>query len=129
MALSRSWDRGSGPRALLACAEGELHDLPLLGFGLCLREQGWRISYLGADTPVASVVEAAQALAPGRRRDLRHHLRRVRRQRNSAQGGGAPCSAVGRGCGGERAGRPHHAIGHPVGDVVLAAETLAAGVD
>ncbi len=37
---------------------------PLLGFGLVLRGQGWRIGYLGADTPVASVVEAAEALAP-----------------------------------------------------------------
>jgi DNA-binding transcriptional MerR regulator/methylmalonyl-CoA mutase cobalamin-binding subunit len=64
MALARSWDRGSGPRALLACVEGELHDLPLLCFGLVLRGHGWRISYLGADTPVISVVEAARALAP-----------------------------------------------------------------
>ena len=64
MALARVWDRGGGPRALLACAEGELHDLPLLAFGLVLREHGWRISYLGADTPVASVVEAARTLAP-----------------------------------------------------------------
>jgi len=63
-ALARSWDRGSGPRALLACAEGELHDLPLLCFGLALRGRGWRISYLGADTPVVSVVEAARTLAP-----------------------------------------------------------------
>jgi DNA-binding transcriptional MerR regulator len=64
MALSRSWDRGTGPRALLACAEGELHDLPLLSFGLALRGQGWRISYLGADTPVASLVDAARTLSP-----------------------------------------------------------------
>lgn len=64
MALARSWDRGSGPRALVACAERELHDLPLLCFGLVLRGHGWRISYLGADTPVSSVVEAAKALAP-----------------------------------------------------------------
>jgi MerR family transcriptional regulator, light-induced transcriptional regulator len=64
MALARSWDRGSGPRALIACAEGELHDLPLVGFGLVLRGHGWRISYLGADTPVASIVEAAEALGP-----------------------------------------------------------------
>jgi methanogenic corrinoid protein MtbC1 len=63
MALARSWDRGSGPRALIACAEGELHDLPLLCFGLVLRGHGWRISYLGADTPVASIVEAAESLA------------------------------------------------------------------
>jgi methanogenic corrinoid protein MtbC1 len=64
MGLARSWDRGAGPRALLACVEGELHDLPLLCFGLALRGRGWRISYLGADTPVASLVEAARALEP-----------------------------------------------------------------
>jgi DNA-binding transcriptional MerR regulator len=63
-ALARAWDRGTGPRALLACAAGERHDLPLVGFGLALRGRGWRIGYLGADTPVVSVVEAARALAP-----------------------------------------------------------------
>jgi DNA-binding transcriptional MerR regulator len=128
MALSRSWDRGSGPRALLACAEGELHDLPLLGFGLCLREQGWRISYLGADTPVASVVEAAQALAPAavvisgttsgafdvsatRLREVALH---------------APLWVAGAAAS-VRVARTAHA-GYLGGDVVLAAETLAAGV-
>jgi DNA-binding transcriptional MerR regulator len=64
LALARSWDLGTGPRAVLACVEGELHDLPLLCFGLALRSRGWRVSYLGADTPVASVVEAAVGLAP-----------------------------------------------------------------
>src|SRR5512144_3219889 len=59
-ALARTWDRGAGPRALLACVEGERHDLPLVGFGLALRGHGWRISYLGADTPAASIVEAAR---------------------------------------------------------------------
>jgi len=64
MSLARSWDRGSGPRALLACVEGEQHDLPLLCFGLALRGHGWRISYLGADTPIASLVDAVRALTP-----------------------------------------------------------------
>jgi methanogenic corrinoid protein MtbC1 len=63
-ALSRFWDRGAGRRAVLACVEGERHDLPLIGFGLALRTHGWRIGYLGADTPVASIVEAARVLAP-----------------------------------------------------------------
>jgi DNA-binding transcriptional MerR regulator len=62
--LARGWDRGAGPRALLACVEGERHDLPLVGFGLVLRGHGWRISYLGAETPVASIVEAARELLP-----------------------------------------------------------------
>jgi DNA-binding transcriptional MerR regulator len=64
LGLARGWDRGSGPRALLACPAGEQHDLPLIAFGLALREHGWRITYLGADTPVATIDETASALRP-----------------------------------------------------------------
>jgi methanogenic corrinoid protein MtbC1 len=35
-----------------------------LCFGLALREHGWRITYLGADTPVGDVVVACRDLAP-----------------------------------------------------------------
>lgn len=63
-ALARGWGGGVGPRALLACQPGERHDLGLLCFGLALRERGWRIAYLGADTPVRDVAEAAEALSP-----------------------------------------------------------------
>jgi MerR family transcriptional regulator, light-induced transcriptional regulator len=62
--LARGWGRGDGPRALLACPEGERHDLGLIAFGLSLRERGWRIHYLGPDTPVESVEEAAQRTVP-----------------------------------------------------------------
>ncbi len=54
----------SGPLAILACPPGELHDIGLLVFGLVLRARGWRIAYLGANTPIASVAEAAERLAP-----------------------------------------------------------------
>jgi DNA-binding transcriptional MerR regulator len=64
LGLARGWDRGFGPRVLLACAPGEQHDLGLICFGLALRERGWRISYLGADTPIDSVSSAALAVAP-----------------------------------------------------------------
>src|SRR5215210_1145864 len=64
LGLARSWDRGVGPRALLACPPGEQHDLSLIAFGLSLREQGWRITYLGADTPVATIAETATTLRP-----------------------------------------------------------------
>ena len=94
MALARSWDRGSGPRALLACVEGELHDLPLLCFGLVLRGHGWRISYLGADTPVASVVEAARALAPDAVVVSGTIDRRLRRRRGDPPRGRAPCPSL-----------------------------------
>ncbi len=64
LGLARGWDRGSGPRALLACAPGEMHELGLIVFGLALREHGWRITYLGADTPIDTLQAAAAALAP-----------------------------------------------------------------
>jgi MerR family transcriptional regulator, light-induced transcriptional regulator len=64
LGLARDWGRGLGELCLLACAPGERHDLGLIVFGLALRTRGWRIGYLGADTPVDSVISAAGALAP-----------------------------------------------------------------
>jgi MerR family transcriptional regulator, light-induced transcriptional regulator len=64
LGLARGWDRGLGPRVLLACAPEEQHDLGLTCFGLALRERGWRIGYLGADTPIDSVASAARAFEP-----------------------------------------------------------------
>jgi DNA-binding transcriptional MerR regulator len=62
--LARGWGQGVGPRAVLACPSGELHDLGLLCFGLILREQGWRITYLGADTPIRDIAEMLHELPP-----------------------------------------------------------------
>jgi methanogenic corrinoid protein MtbC1 len=64
LAVARLWGRGSGPVALLACAPGELHDISLLAFGLVLRSHGWRIVFLGADTPITTVAEAAGSTQP-----------------------------------------------------------------
>jgi MerR family transcriptional regulator, light-induced transcriptional regulator len=64
LGLARGWDRGLGPRALLACAPGEQHDLALIVFGLALRERGWRITYLGPDTPIDSLENTARTLEP-----------------------------------------------------------------
>ncbi len=61
--LARGWDAGHGPRALLACPSGERHDLGLLCFGLALRERGWRVWFLGADTPVAEIRDGAALVA------------------------------------------------------------------
>ena len=55
---------GGGPRALLACPPGERHDLGLIVFGLALRNRGWRIDFLGSDTPTTSLVDAARAIQP-----------------------------------------------------------------
>ena len=59
LGLARGWDRGVGPRAVLACAPEERHELALIVFGIALRAQGWRVTYLGADTPVGSIDPAA----------------------------------------------------------------------
>jgi MerR family transcriptional regulator, light-induced transcriptional regulator len=64
LGLARGWDGGAGPRALLACPPGELHDLALIAFGLALRARGWRITYVGADTPLSTLGEMALKLRP-----------------------------------------------------------------
>src|SRR5579875_3452280 len=74
-ALARGWGAGVGPRALLACQPGERHDLGLLCFGLALRERGWRIAYLGADTPLADVIGAARELSAAQIKALRKQAR------------------------------------------------------
>jgi DNA-binding transcriptional MerR regulator len=58
LSLARGWGRRSGPRTVLACAPGELHDLPLIAFGLALANRGGAVTYLGPDTPVASIHDA-----------------------------------------------------------------------
>src|SRR5581483_8061056 len=64
LGLARGWGLGLGPSVVLACAPGEQHDLGLIGFAVALRSRGWRIVYLGADTPLESVVDAARSSAP-----------------------------------------------------------------
>jgi DNA-binding transcriptional MerR regulator/methylmalonyl-CoA mutase cobalamin-binding subunit len=64
LGLARGWGRGLGPRVVLACAPGEQHDLGLIAFGLALRARGWRIVYLGADTPLESVADTARETEP-----------------------------------------------------------------
>ena len=64
LALARGWVLGGGPRALLACAPDEQHDLGLIAFGLALRARGWRITYLGPSTPVTTLAEAARLTQP-----------------------------------------------------------------
>src|SRR5512142_802973 len=62
--LARSWGSGHGPQALLACPPGELHDIALMVFGIVLNRNGWRIDYLGANTPVEELERAVDASHP-----------------------------------------------------------------
>ena len=65
LGLTRGWGAGGGPWAVLACPPGERHDLGLICFGLALWRRGWRIAFLGADSPVATVAETAADLDAG----------------------------------------------------------------
>lgn len=64
LALARGWGGGEGRRALLACPGGEFHDIGLIAFGLALRERGWRVAFLGGDTPIETLRAAAEATRP-----------------------------------------------------------------
>jgi len=64
LGLARGWGAGGGPLALLACVPGDQHDIGLICFGLALRGRGWRISFLGPDTPHATIAGAAKEFAP-----------------------------------------------------------------
>jgi DNA-binding transcriptional MerR regulator len=64
LGLARGWGTGSGPLAVLACPPGERHDLGLIVFGVALRDQGWRVAFLGVDTPLGTLGNAAAQLSP-----------------------------------------------------------------
>jgi MerR family transcriptional regulator, light-induced transcriptional regulator len=62
--LARGWGNGHGPRAVLACPPGELHDLALMVFGIVLNRNGWRIDYLGMNTPIEELTRTVDARHP-----------------------------------------------------------------
>jgi methanogenic corrinoid protein MtbC1 len=64
LGLARGWGQGRGPFPVLACPPGERHDMGLMIFGIALHAQGWRIAFLGADTPADSIVDATTRLRP-----------------------------------------------------------------
>lgn len=64
LGLARDWDAGDGPRLLLACLPGEAHDLGLVMFGLLAARRGWRITFLGADTPLDTLEASVRDLRP-----------------------------------------------------------------
>jgi DNA-binding transcriptional MerR regulator len=64
LGLARGWGQGRGPAAVLACLPGEQHDLGLVAFGITLYRRGWRIVYLGPDTPIATIRHATDAVTP-----------------------------------------------------------------
>ena len=66
LALGTTWHEGDGPLALLGCGPGEHDTVHLLVLALALRRRGWRLVYLGADTPAGVFADVAAELAPQR---------------------------------------------------------------
>ena len=104
LGLARGWGLGLGPAAVLACLPGEQHDLGLIAFGLALRARGWRIVYLGSDTPIETVEEASRQLDPSlvvlvavsddRVRPVVAQLRALAGRHQLALGGGAAANGA-----------------------------------
>jgi MerR family transcriptional regulator, light-induced transcriptional regulator len=64
LGLAQGWGQGQGPGAILACLPGEHHELGLLVFGVALHRRGWRITYLGTDSPIGPIADIARSVVP-----------------------------------------------------------------
>ena len=64
LGLGRDWGSAAGPHLLLACLPGEEHDLGTAMFGVLVARRGWRVTFLGADTPLDTVATCAELLRP-----------------------------------------------------------------
>ena len=64
LGLAQGWGQGRGPGAILACVPGEQHELGLLAFGVALHRRGWRITYLGTDSPIGPIADIARSVVP-----------------------------------------------------------------
>ncbi|MEO2058299.1 MAG: MerR family transcriptional regulator, partial [Thermoleophilia bacterium] len=53
--------RPRGPIGIVACPTGERHSVGALCLSVLMARDGWRISFLGADTPLAEADTVAQA--------------------------------------------------------------------
>lgn len=53
-----------GPTVVVACPPGERHDIALLAFSILLRREGWKVRYLGADTPTTDLAFACGRIDP-----------------------------------------------------------------
>jgi DNA-binding transcriptional MerR regulator len=66
LALGASWHDAPGQLALVGCGPGEHDAVATIICALALHRRGWRIVYLGANTPVDVFASVASALLPGR---------------------------------------------------------------
>ncbi|HET9073085.1 MAG TPA: MerR family transcriptional regulator [Solirubrobacteraceae bacterium] len=64
LALGGPLTNSAGGRAVLACPPEERHDLALVMLAVAMRRRGWQVTLLGADTPPATLADAADRLGP-----------------------------------------------------------------
>jgi MerR family transcriptional regulator, light-induced transcriptional regulator len=64
LGLARDWGTGGSSSAVLACPPGEAHDLGLILFGVLIARRGWRVTFLGADTPFDTLEASLRTLHP-----------------------------------------------------------------
>jgi DNA-binding transcriptional MerR regulator len=63
-ALAGGWGWATGPALLLACPPGEEHELGLMAFGIVAARRGWRVVYLGPNTPFETIEASAREVEP-----------------------------------------------------------------
>lgn len=83
-------DVGGGVRGVLvlACAPGERHELGLMTVAIALRNDGWKVAYLGADTPLAdacALARSAGAVALGISVCMREHAGEIERELSACE--------------------------------------------
>ena len=64
LGLARDWGAGGSSSVMLACMPGEDHDLGLVLLGVLVGRRGWRVTFLGADTPLDTLQASARELQP-----------------------------------------------------------------
>jgi DNA-binding transcriptional MerR regulator len=65
LTVADGWEDDGDRLAVLACAPGEQHDIGLICFGLALNSyHGWRIAYIGSDTPLPALAHAVESVRP-----------------------------------------------------------------
>lgn len=72
----------TGRKALIACVEGNQHDLGARAVAAALTDAGWTTTFIPADTPVLSLLDMARVLRPdmiGLAAALPHHIYTARR--------------------------------------------------
>jgi excisionase family DNA binding protein len=57
--------KNNAPLAIMACAPGEHHELPLQLSALVLKKQGWKTDILGIDINMPELIKAAEKSKPG----------------------------------------------------------------